>query len=93
MEKTLYEKLKDVPVGEQIGIGEENKLSVIKSEDLKEKLELVESESAFHVYDENNEVIGSLTLWNNGTTDFFSYIREEDFGVDYASDLVRHVFG
>jgi len=91
MERTLYEKLKDIPVGKQIEIEEGSKISVEKSEDLKEDFDLMKSESAFHVYGRDNEVVGSLTIWNDGTIGFFSHIRERDFRVDYASDLVRYV--
>jgi len=90
MEKALYNFLNKIEVNESIALDDEHDLFIERSSDLKERYELMETESAFKVFNGNQE-IGTLTKWNDGTVDYFSHCETKDYPFDYVSDLVEFV--
>lgn len=46
------------------------------------------NEKEFKVFTGNQEV-GTLTKWNDGTVDYFSYNDNKDHQLDYVEDLVK----
>ncbi|MGI2269971.1 hypothetical protein [Staphylococcus cohnii] len=84
----LYNFLDKIEVNESIVLEEESDLFIERSSDLKERYELMEKETAFKVFNGNQEV-GTLTKWNDGTVDYFSYDDNKDQQLEYVEDLVK----
>lgn len=84
----LYNFLNEVEVNENAVLDEENDLYIERSSDLKERYELMEKETAFKVFNGNQEV-GTLTKWNDETVDYFSYDDNKDQQLEYVEDLVK----
>lgn len=59
-----------VEVNESVSLDQENDLYIERSSDLKECYELMETETAFKVFNGNKKV-DALTKWKDGTVDYF----------------------
>jgi len=61
---------------------------ITEDDDLIEDLDLIESqEKGFHVYHEE-ECVGSLTLWCDGTMTYFDDSVNEDFDISNRQTLI-----
>lgn len=61
---------------------------LVESEDLKEQLEMYDKEKAYYV-EKNNEVKGSVSIWKDGTINYFDYKADNDFDIKDLEEIIE----
>lgn len=61
---------------------------LVESEDLKEKLDMYDREKAYYVK-KNNEVKGSVSIWEDGTMNYFDYKADNDFDIKDLEEIIE----
>lgn len=59
-----------------------------KCSELMESLDLYDDEKAYVVMI-NDEVVGTLTCWNDGTKSYYDYMNDEDYEIENKNEIEK----